>query len=259
MSLYFLHHEVFVMAVYRFFGVEVSPKRSDTVFDSVSKEKTGFSVGLERGFQTGTFAPSMADFCKGFGIHEFSAEVEEFRNKIRLGDYLAYDFLSDFMYGFLQGVERHQSLEAAGNAFSIASSEACHRIGDIFIQLEGNPEGVSDFEFRTKIGDKAVSGKQLLEIGLYIHKGKLSILEDAAAEEPKFLELILDKSTLSFDSAAGLCQFLRQIMLLLCEEIEQHMFEEYVESNVNKLLQKINSMQPWSHERIPNIYMEPGK
>lgn len=259
MSLYFLHHEVFVMAVYRFFGVEISPKRSDTVFDSVSKEKTGFAVGLERGFQTGTFAPSMADFCKGFGIHEFSAEVEEFRNKIRLGDYLAYDFLSDFMYGFLQGVERHQSLEAAGNAFSIAASEACHRLGDIFIQLEENPEGVSGFEFHTKIGDKAVSGKQLLEIGLFIHKGKLSILEDAAAEEPKFLELILDKSTLSFDSAAGLCQFLRQIMLLLCEQIEQHMFEEYVQSNVNKLLQKINSMKPYSHERIPNIYMEPGK
>lgn len=247
------------MAVYRFFGVEVSPKRSDTIFELVSKEKTGFSVGLERGFQTGTFAPSMADFCKGFGIHEFSAEVEEFRNKIRLGDYLAYDFLSDFMYGFLQGVERHQSLEAAGNAFSIAASEACHRLGDIGIQLEGNPEGVSDFEFRTKIGDKAVSGKQLLEIGLFIHKGKLSILEDAAAKEPKFLELILDKSTLSFDSAAGLCQFLRQIMLLLCERIEQHMFEEYVESNVNKLVQKINSMKPYSQERLPNIYMEPGK
>lgn len=247
------------MAVYRFFGVEVSPKRSDTIFELVSKEKTGFSVGLERGFQTGTFAPSMADFCKGFGIHEFSAEVEEFRNKIRLGDYLAYDFLSDFMSGFLQGVERHQSLEAAGNAFDIAASEACHRLGDIVIQLAENPEAVSEFGFYTKIGDKAISGKQLPEIGLFIHKGKLSIMENVVTKEAKFLELILDKATLNFDSAAAFCQFLREITLLLCELIEQHMFEEYVQSNVNKLVQKINSMRPWSHERIPNIYMEPGK
>lgn len=247
------------MAVHRFFGVEISPKRSDVIFELLSKEKTGFAVGLERGFQSGAITPSMADFCKGFGIHEFSSEVEEFRNKIRLGDYLAYDFLSDFMAGFLQGLERHQSLEAASNAFYIAASEACHRVGDIAMNMEGNPEGLSGFEFHTKIGDKTISGKQLPEIGLFVHKGKLSILDDFATKEPKFLELILDKSTIGFDSAAALCQFLREITLLLCELIEQHMFEEYVQSNVNKLVHKINSMSPFSHERLPNIYMEPGK
>ncbi|WPJ72150.1 hypothetical protein DEEACLCL_00133 [Salmonella phage CRW-SP2] len=226
---------------YRLFGVEFSPKQSNSIWPSFSKDKTAFEVGASKGSQR-NFLVTDTEFLMAFGVERFTEVAEDFIEEVHIGMFTAHDFIRDFLAGYEYSHRIFENLYRAKTALTIAAKRLYELYeGDFVFTIQDVPEGTfPDFELDNYLpdGESRMKFSDLLNCRLQIDKSGSLCFENGDKSD----RVIYSSSKVSPSCAVTLTLIFRDLTFRMCEMIEESMFDQYRRKVVNRIHATIDAL-----------------
>lgn len=166
----------------RILGIEFSPLRSDATHPSNTSGKTGYELGLGVGIRQS----GVSSHCiyKAMGMSPDSLDAHNFGDTIKFGEPQAYDFIRDFLAGYVDGNTIKKDAHKNVEKFNLL----CGIMGNLAVvtplygtEWEDNLEsafGKSDFLLKMDVKSEegeptSASARRILSSGFSITGGKI--------------------------------------------------------------------------------------